>query len=243
MLEEASELESRRGELQKLKDEAIGRKGRREGKKEDLEKQLEKAKNERLELENKSGQADLALQRLTLAQECARVLDELHEALADRTKQELSTRVNETFKSILQKDYWAEIDNDYCLQIYKEIPGHGPQIVYEKSTGESQVTSLSFIGSIVSLAKEQSVKKAQFFRGGVFPIIMDSPFGALAHCATIIGDWEKPSGESRLKTLQKFVAVHASIHSHFNQERHLICRQIFKKHRSAALAEWRQLVA
>lgn len=42
-------------------------------------------------------------------------------------------------------------------------------------------------------------------------------------------------------TLQKFASVHASIHNHFNQERHLCNRQDFKLNRSAALAEWRQL--
>jgi putative transposase len=46
-----------------------------------------------------------------------------------------------------------------------------------------------------------------------------------------------------MKTLQKFAAVHASIHNHFNQERHLNCRDIFKQNRSAALAEWRRLAA
>ena len=45
------------------------------------------------------------------------------------------------------------------------------------------------------------------------------------------------------KTLQKFTSVHASVHNHFNQERHLYSRQNFKANRSAALAEWRQLVA
>ncbi len=46
-----------------------------------------------------------------------------------------------------------------------------------------------------------------------------------------------------LKTLQKFASVHASIHNHFNQDRHLNRRDIFKQTRSAALAEWRQLAA
>ena len=45
------------------------------------------------------------------------------------------------------------------------------------------------------------------------------------------------------KTLQKFASVHASIHNHFNQDRHLNRRDIFKRNRSAALAEWRHLAA
>jgi len=46
-----------------------------------------------------------------------------------------------------------------------------------------------------------------------------------------------------VRTLQKFAAVHASIHNHFNHDRHLNRRDIFKQNRSAALAEWRQLAA
>ncbi len=46
-----------------------------------------------------------------------------------------------------------------------------------------------------------------------------------------------------IKTLQKFASVHASIYHHFNQDRHLNRRDIFKENRSAALAEWRQLAA
>ena len=46
-----------------------------------------------------------------------------------------------------------------------------------------------------------------------------------------------------MKTLQKFSSVHAQVHNHFNQERHLIIRQVYKQRRSAALAEWRALAA
>jgi putative transposase len=47
----------------------------------------------------------------------------------------------------------------------------------------------------------------------------------------------------RMKTLQKFASVHGTVHNHFNQERHLTDRQTFKANRSAALAEWKSLVA
>ena len=47
----------------------------------------------------------------------------------------------------------------------------------------------------------------------------------------------------RMKSLQKFVSVHASLHNHFNSERHLVDRQTFKLRRSAALAEWQSLAA
>ena len=42
------------------------------------------------------------------------------------------------------------------------------------------------------------------------------------------------------KSLRKFTLVQASLHNHFNQERHLCKRQNFNLNRSVALAEWRQ---
>jgi putative transposase len=47
----------------------------------------------------------------------------------------------------------------------------------------------------------------------------------------------------RMKTLQKFSSVHAQVHNHFSQERHLISRQEYRERRSAALAEWRAVLA
>ena len=46
-----------------------------------------------------------------------------------------------------------------------------------------------------------------------------------------------------IETVQKFAAIHASIHNHFNHDRQLNRRDIFKQNRSAVLAEWRQLAA
>lgn len=47
----------------------------------------------------------------------------------------------------------------------------------------------------------------------------------------------------KMKSLQKFASVQASLHDHFNQDHHLVDRQTYKLRRSAALAEWQSLVA
>jgi putative transposase len=46
-----------------------------------------------------------------------------------------------------------------------------------------------------------------------------------------------------MKTLQKFSSIHAQVRNHFNQERHLVTRKVYKQRRSAALEEWRALMA
>jgi len=47
----------------------------------------------------------------------------------------------------------------------------------------------------------------------------------------------------RMRSLQKFASFHASVFNHFNQERSLSSRHLFKANRAAALAEWRGLCA
>ena len=46
----------------------------------------------------------------------------------------------------------------------------------------------------------------------------------------------------RMRTLQKFASVHASVHNQFSTERHLQNRNTYKATRAAALAEWRALL-
>ena len=47
----------------------------------------------------------------------------------------------------------------------------------------------------------------------------------------------------QMRSLQKFASVHASVLKHFNQDRSLSKRDHFKQNRTAALAEWRGLLA
>tara|TARA_Y100000588_G_scaffold206311_1_gene220148 strand:- start:140 stop:529 length:390 start_codon:yes stop_codon:yes gene_type:complete len=47
----------------------------------------------------------------------------------------------------------------------------------------------------------------------------------------------------QMSCLQKFVSIHASVHSHLNQNRSLETRSRYKNLRNQALAEWRQLLA
>jgi len=46
-----------------------------------------------------------------------------------------------------------------------------------------------------------------------------------------------------IKSLQKFVSIHSSVHNHLNQDRHLNRRDTFKENCAKTLTEWRQLAA
>lgn len=47
----------------------------------------------------------------------------------------------------------------------------------------------------------------------------------------------------RMRSLQMFASVHASVFNRFNSERSLSSRANFRKYRAAALTEWRSLCA
>ncbi len=178
-VDDSAKLETRRMELKseskKLYDNCV----LGEHQKSEWEAQL-KIKDKEIEKElTKNNQADLSQRRKQLAKEVADTISELHESMAHKVRSDLSKKVDSTFRNIMRKDYWAEIDEDFTLKIFKNIEGHGKYPVLEKSTGENQVTSLCFISSIVNTAKEWASKPTAFQKGGIYPIVMDSPFGAL----------------------------------------------------------------
>ncbi|MEQ3778299.1 MAG: AAA family ATPase [Alcanivorax sp.] len=178
-VDDSSELEGRRVRLKRKSKElhddcAVG-----QHQKSEWERELKDKENEIEKELAKTNQADLSQRRKQLAKEVADTIAELHEAMAHKVRTDLSKKVDGTFQKIMRKDYWAEIDEDFTLKIYKNIEGHGKQAVLEKSTGENQITSLCFISSIVNSAKEKANNPGIFQKGGIYPIVMDSPFGAL----------------------------------------------------------------
>lgn len=178
-VEDSAKLETRRAELKSKSLELSANCAIGEHEKSAWEDQL-KDKDKEIEREMaNTNQADLSQRRKQLAKEVADTIGELHEAMAHQVRSDLSKKVDGTFQKIMRKDYWAEIDEHFTLKIFKNIEGHGKQPVLEKSTGENQVTSLCFISSIVNSAKERASKPGVFQRGGIYPIVMDSPFGAL----------------------------------------------------------------
>lgn len=176
--EDISSLEGNREKINREIQELSGDIGFYKGKIKEIQNDLKEIATKRGKLEDKKKRQEIYHRRLELTNKLQKVIEELYETLANEVRKALSEKVNNTFRDIIRKPYYAEIDDDYCLQIYKEDEGLRSKII-EKSTGENQVTSLSFIGSIISHAKKRYETEHVFYRGGLFPLVMDSPFGAL----------------------------------------------------------------
>ena len=177
--EDVSNLENRRSELIQQITDYDQRIGRLKDQKERLGEKIKNLKEEISEAREENELAELARQRAQTAQYLHDHVSGLFEKYQNDVRQSVNDRVNETFQKIIAKAYYAEITEDYGLRILKDVGGQ--ESVVAKSTGERQIASLSFISSLVSLALEryESGEDAIYFKGGIYPMIMDSPFGAL----------------------------------------------------------------
>lgn len=162
-----SELEDKSFDIKTLERDIPELKGKSDKETKELEK-----------LEKKQKEVSLVVRRITAANNVAKAFNELNDSFTDQVRKNLSERVDDTFGQIIRKNVRAYIDDDFHLRIEKQSQ-YGEIEAKEQSTGEKQVTSLSFISSIISLAKEKHEQGGKFFKGGLYPLVMDSPFGAL----------------------------------------------------------------
>lgn len=109
-----------------------------------------------------------------------RVINRLLEFQEDDVRKRLALQIKEVFSKFLRKNYNVTMTDDYELIVtdnsHEEVG---------MSQGEGQLTSLAFIGAIVDMQRKKSEKpngdvqiKGANMRA-VYPLVMDSPFGAL----------------------------------------------------------------
>jgi DNA sulfur modification protein DndD len=146
---------------------------------------LEKQKNEAQARDQK---AQLVQKRLRVCAEAISFFDKLYTLRSAEVRAELDDRIKKVYTAISYKDYQPEVTADYHLVLKKGLRGGEGQISLDvaKSTGENQILSLAFIGSVVDYARERHLaylkdpnKEGLGFTGGLYPMVMDSPFGAL----------------------------------------------------------------
>jgi len=151
-----------------------------------LEKEIEEYKDDISELEDKideaedeQQEADLARKRMQVAKAVREELELYYEQFQQSIRERADEKIDQTFEKVATKGYEAVITDDFELRIHDRQ--HGTPIEVDKSRGERQIASLSFIGSLVDIAREQyeADRDTDYFDGGIYPIVMDSPFGAL----------------------------------------------------------------
>lgn len=177
--ESISELETKRESKMNERENLINELGKIEERIEqkqatikDLEKEIDEQQDEREE-------AVLAKRRQRAADEVREELVQAFEDLKNKIRKLSNQKISQKFDEIATKELSAEINEDFNLKIRQRV--NNEWIEVDKSTGERQIASLAFIGSLVDIARDryQSDSDSEYFSGGIYPLVMDSPFGAL----------------------------------------------------------------
>jgi DNA sulfur modification protein DndD len=174
--EEIADLEKSRNKLKEQNAELNQKIGRIRFEKEKLVENLKEVQKERKKTEGKLEKATLTQNRMDTCEKLIKVMNKLYDIRERAVKKHLQERISQVYSKFLRKGYTIQLTEDYELRVlnhYLKPVG--------MSQGERQITSLSFIGAIVDIAREQfnREQKQSFEEGGIYPLVMDSPFGAL----------------------------------------------------------------
>lgn len=173
-------LENRRSDLVQKVDEIKNQQGRLAQRLEDTTAEQKKLKDQISDIEDEEDNARRAQRRLDALEECSQVLERVLAAEKEELRPLLNQEINRHFQAIIDRDYRAELSDDFVLTIRKDVVGGG-EIDVAQSTGQRQITSLVFIGSLVALAQQRNKIPTilKGLSGSVYPLVMDSPFGQL----------------------------------------------------------------
>jgi len=180
--EDVKELERRRGTLEERITNLEQEKNRVKNDIERIEDQISDIEDDIQDAREEEEMSKRARRRFLATQRARGELEAKFEAYQDQVRKQVDEKVKDIFDEIISKNYWTEISEDYSLDVFKEVGGRSELVsAVPTSTGERQVASLAFIGALTYLTREQyrSNQNNVYFQGGVYPMVMDAPFGYL----------------------------------------------------------------
>lgn len=149
----------------------------------DLNTKITDLQNTLKTVEQGNQQYQSRFQRLQYCESVIIFLGELYNSLVDRDRIKLGSQINEIFKTIIsgRENAHIELNKDFELKVLVRYPDGVVQYL-PRSGSQAQLTCLSFILSVIKIAREnlQDVKNP-FKRGGEYPLVLDSPFGVLSN--------------------------------------------------------------
>lgn len=186
--EEVGKLEETREKLLLTQRELVAEQARIDQKLEEKTKDREKLRDEIKDIEDNEVDAQRAQRRLDAVEEAGSLLQKILDIETEELRPVLNHEIDEHFRKIMDRAYWAELTNDFRLTIKKKVQLEDMdtrkplEIDVALSQGQRQITSLVFIASLVALARRRSEIPTivKGLTGSECPMVMDSPFGQLS---------------------------------------------------------------
>lgn len=180
--EEIHKLEERREQLLEDSRHATMRIGVLQEKQKELEAELNETEQALVKAESKNKEAEVAKRRVAVAREVRMALQAVLDSETHAVRQSLDSQISQLYAETSYKDYRAQLNEEFELRLTKP---RDEESDVARSSGESQILSLAFVGAVADFARERSEGRngqdevLGGFAGGIFPVVMDSPFGKL----------------------------------------------------------------
>lgn len=130
------------------------------------------------ELKAKSKQQAQIKRQIAATEDAIARLEEVRRRVDQKFRAVLEMKVREIFRQVSFKTQVPKLTENYELVLVETLLD-GESVV-APSTGENQILSLSFIGSVIDRVRYWSKKHSLIgLANSSFPIVMDSPFGTL----------------------------------------------------------------
>lgn len=183
--EEIRSLEAARDAAESDYKEAVNGRVSTEARIMNAEKEVAALEKKLQDAEANSVKAARAQARARLTAEVQEAVESVYRLLQDEVRSRLNQKIKSTFRDISFKEREPELNESFELKLW-DTSAEG-RIPAAKSTGENMVLSLSFVGGLASLAREQQERSEArdaldallSGRGGSFPIVTDAVFGNL----------------------------------------------------------------
>ncbi|MFF2411374.1 AAA family ATPase [Streptomyces sp. NPDC058092] len=118
--------------------------------------------------------------QVSLVDSVRKALIEILAIKTEEVRDQLDKKVKEVFSRIFIKSYVPELNDSFELDL------RTPSGVAIRSTGENQILGLSFVGAVSEVARNINARKKRAGEAelessgsGVYPVVMDAPFGSL----------------------------------------------------------------
>lgn len=159
--------------------------GRDKRKLEELESSKLRLEKEIRTLKSNDKNISIIQGKLNIIYKLEELNNDFKDMFTEVVREELDKKIKKVFSEITNKDYRIPVlTKEFELKITSTLKQIGIDESQKKdellSTGEGQITSLSFIGALVAYARENKDDEIlSKLSGDDYPIVMDSPFGNL----------------------------------------------------------------
>lgn len=179
-------LEQRNQQLKEQIREASESRGRLQRELEGLEREDEQRRRKLMEAAEQDERAQDLLRHVKLAEEASSVLERLREVLTEAVRQELDRRIIAAYDRISARARTPELSPKFELRLWEQ-GADGERRLAPNSTSENTILALSFVGGLVSYARDQErgtmddemLERLVRSGIGISPVVIDAAFGSL----------------------------------------------------------------